>query len=397
MRPEVVIAQNDLRRGLRNRSAVITAFVGPLVLATIISFAFGANAEGFRATIGVVDADASELGSSIARGLTGADGPGGESPVTFTVIGSESAARTRVDDGDIAAAIVIPAGFGASITGGRPLDLTVLTRPDEQVSAEVARAVAGDIANRLQATRLAVATAAASTGASPTAAQLEAWAAAAQDQAAAITVVDVSPGRGEVSFTAYFGASMAIVFLFLAVGAGARSLIVERRDGTLARELAAPITPRTVLAGKTLAVFVLGLLAMVTMWLVTTVVFGARWGDPVAVVVVAAATVFAIAGVSTLVTALARTEAQADALAAAVTFTLALLGGNFVQPGALPDVLRRLSLATPNGWALRAFTDLSADEAGLVEVLPAIGVLAAIGAVTLTLGLSRLGRLVATG
>ncbi len=396
MRPEVVIAQNDLRRGLRNRSAVITAFVGPLVLATIISFAFGANAEGFRATIGVADVDDSELSASIARGLTGGDGQGDDSPVTFTAVEAESTARTQVLAGDLEAAIVIPAGFGASIAGGQPLDLTVLSSPDKQVSAEVARAVAGDIANRLQATRLAVATAVASST-SPTPAQLEAWAAAAQDQPPAVAVVDVSPGRGEVSFTAYFGASMAIVFLFLAVGAGARSLIVERRDGTLARELAAPITPRTILAGKTMAVFVLGVLAMVTMWMVTTVVFGARWGDPVAVLAVTAATVFAIAGVSTLVTALARTEAQADALAAAVTFTLALLGGNFVQPGALPDLLRQLSLATPNGWALRAFTDLSADEAGLLDVLPALGVLVAIGAVTLTIGLSRLGRLVATG
>lgn len=390
MRPELVIAGNDLRRGFRNRAAVITAFVGPLVLAAIISFAFGANAEGFSATIAVVDLDGSDLSTPIVDGLTGEQG---DSPVTFEAVANGEAARSGVEDGTYDAALIVPAGFGASISSAEPEALVVLESPDKQISGDVARAVAGDIASRLQATRLAVATVATAAG-DASAAELERWAEEAQQQAAVITVEDRSPGRGEVSFTAYFGASMAIVFLFLAVGAGARTLIVERRDGTLARQLAAPISPRSILAGKTIGVFVLGLLAMLVMWLVTTLVFGAEWGDPVAVVVIAAATVFAIAGVSTLVTGLARTEAQADALAAAVTFTLALLGGNFVAPGALPAVLRTLSLLTPNGWALRAFTDLSADRAGLGDVWPAVLVLLVIGAVSLSIGLGLLRRLV---
>lgn len=391
MRPELVIAGNDLRRGLRNRAAVITAFVGPVVLAAIISFAFGANADGFSATIAVVDQDRSELSTPVVEGLTAADDGGG--PVAFERVESEAAARSGVDGDSYDAALVVPAGFGASISGATPGALLVIESPDRQIAGEVARAVANDVASRLEATRLAVATAATEAG-SPDPGQLQQWADQAQQQVAVITVEDVSPGRGEVSFTAYFGASMAIVFLFLAVGAGARTLIVERRDGTLARQLAAPISPRTVLVGKTVGVYVLGVLAMLVMWAVTTFVFGAEWGDPVAVVVLVLATVFAIAGISTLVTGLARSEAQADALAAAVTFTLALLGGNFVQPGALPDLLRNLSLLTPNGWALRAFTDLSADQAGLTEIWPALLVLVAIGLVSLALGLGLLRRLV---
>jgi ABC-2 type transport system permease protein len=60
-------------------------------------------------------------------------------------------------------------------------------------------------------------------------------------------------------------------------------------------------------------------------------------------------------------------------------FLFALLGGNFVNSGNLPDALERLSLLTPNGWALRGFTELSLDRSGLADISLAIVVLVAIG------------------
>jgi ABC-2 type transport system permease protein len=78
-----------------------------------------------------------------------------------------------------------------------------------------------------------------------------------------------------------------------------------------------------------------------------------------------------------------------------VTFVLALLGGNFVGPGAAPELLRQLSLLTPNGWALAAFTDLSADAVSLASVLGAVSVLMAVAVVSGTIGLRRIHRLVA--
>ena len=90
------------------------------------------------------------------------------------------------------------------------------------------------------------------------------------------------------------------------------------------------------MAGKTLSVAALGLAGFVTVWAVTALGFGAGWGNPAAVVLVIVATVFAVGGVSILVASLARTEQQADAYTGAVTFVLALLGGNFVGPSRCP-------------------------------------------------------------
>jgi ABC-2 type transport system permease protein len=126
----------------------------------------------------------------------------------------------------------------------------------------------------------------------------------------------------------YFGPSMAIFFLFFTVSFGARSVLAERQQGTMRRLLATAAPPGGVLAGKALAAFVLG----------TS---------------------------SVLVVTLAKTDEQADGYSSLVVFTLALLGGNFVYLAQLPEALQRVSLLTPNGWALRGFVDLVADGGGL--------------------------------
>ena len=80
-----------------------------------------------------------------------------------------------------------------------------------------------------------------------------------------------------------------------------------------------------------------------------------------------------------------------------VTFGLALVGGNFVGPGQVPDALHTLALLTPNGRALRGFGDLSADAATVSTIASDVAVLLAIAAVTGLVGLVRVGRRAGAG
>jgi ABC-2 type transport system permease protein len=383
----LLVAGNDLRRRIRNRSALVTAFVGPLAMAIVFSLLIG-GADSARFRIGVVDAD----GSPVSRELT-AGALGGHADGAVTVVRSrgETAARRAIDDDGLDAAIVVPAGFGDGVERGEPATITVLRSPDRLVSGQVAEAIAAGLVAHVERVGLAMRVAAARTGRAPDPSLGD----AAHDVPAALALKDVPPGGHEASPGAFYGAAMSILFLFFTVGYAARSVLAERRDGTLGRVLATPISPAAVVAGKTLSVAAIGLAGFFTVWGVTALAFDARWGDPLAVAVVIVATVLAVGGVSTLVTSLARTDQQADAYTAVATFVLALLGGNFVGPGASPELLRQLSLLTPNGWALSAFTDLSADAASLTSVLGAVAVLAAVAAVTGAVGLRRIHRLVA--
>lgn len=388
-RVALIIARNDLRRKLRDRTALLMGIVTPLVMAGVIGLAFGGGFS-FTATITVVDADGSSISTGITDGLTQA--MPADSPVRIVRGVDADAARRALQDGTTDAVIVIPAGFASSIpastTGAPGVSLRVLTDANKQIAGDVARSIADGTSARITASMLAISTATAAQGTADPAA-IQRIVSEGQQVEVPITLEQADVG-GRYPPVAYFGASMGILFLFFTVGGGARSLLTERREGTLLRVRAAPVTDRAVLLGKSAAVLTIAFASLLTIWAVTTFVFRASWGNPLAVLAIIVAVVIAVAGISTLVTGLARTDAQADGFTAIAAFGFALLGGSFFQPGNLPTALQVLALATPNGWALRAFTRVGAGSAGLIDILPAVLVLLTIGAVTAVIGVGAL-------
>ena len=127
---------------------------------------------------------------------------------------------------------------------------------------------------------------------------------------------------------------------------------------------------------------------MTAVWFITWLGFGAYWGDPLAVFLVIVAAVTAIAGISLLITGLARTENQADALTTIIALLFAVAGGTFFYGAS--GALSTLRLFTPNGQALAAFVDLSAAQATVMDVMPRILLLLAIGVGTALIGLAAL-------
>ncbi len=390
-----VIAGNDLRRRLRNRTAILMGVVTPLVMAALIGVAFGGGFS-FSARIALVDLDRSAISTGITDGLVA--GTPADAPLSYVRLADADAARRELSAGTVDAVLIMPAGFGASVaaiaTGGEPQSLEVVIDANKRIAGDVTSSIADGISARIRASVLAISTAIAAAQPPPDAATTARIIQEGQQVTVPIALeqVDVS---GRYSAVAYFGASMGILFLFFTVGAGARSLITERKEGTLTRVRAAPLTDASVLLGKSIGVVTLGLASMVTIWLVTSVVFRASWGNPVAVLGVIIATVLAIAGIATLVTGVAKTDAQADGYTAVLAFGLALLGGSFQQAGSLPGIFQTLALLTPNGWALRAFTQIGAGGADLRDVLPSVLVLLSIAVVTTVVGMRGLRAKVA--
>jgi ABC-2 type transport system permease protein len=357
LRAALLIAGTDLTRRLRNRSFVSQAVVGPIVLAAIISLAFGGGSL-VDTTIGVVDADGSDASRGLVSGLEQAS----SDELRFETVDSVGAARPRVADDDLGAAIVVPAGFAASLASADPASLEVLTSSDDPISADVARSVAATVADRADAARLAVATSGV-LGTPPP----DADALAAIDLPVA---VDVTGTGGDVSPAAYFGPAMGLLFLFLSVGVMARDLLVEERTRLIDRLRAGPVGDGAILVGKGVSVLAIGVSSLLVIWAVTSRALGADWGDPLGVLVLIVAAALAVAGIAGLIAAVARTEQQADTLATTLAFVFALVGGAFIPPGLMPAALRALSLFTPTGAALHGFAELSAGEGTLVDVVP---------------------------
>jgi ABC-2 type transport system permease protein len=91
---------------------------------------------------------------------------------------------------------------------------------------------------------------------------------------------------------------------------------------------------------------------------------------------------------------LAKTDEQAAGYGSVVGVTLGLLGGTFFPLSQAPSAIQGLSSFTPHSWLMRGFGELSGGAGTVGDILPAIGALLAMGAVTGAVALVRARSLV---
>ena len=365
----LAIALKDLRQRLRDRSAIVLGFIAPVAVAALISVAFG-SAATFHANVAVVDLD----GGPVAAGFTSfVRGPDLAGLLTVKPVTGEADARAKVAKGELSAAFVIPQGFSQAVTSGRNQPITVLASVDSSIGEQVARSLAESFTAQIEAVQLSVQSAVRAGAPVASIGSLATEAAALRLPEQTVTL---PAGTQALTGTSYYAPAMGIFFMFFAIGFGARGYFLERTGGTLERLTAAPIGPGTILLGKSLATFVYGVASLGTVAVITSLVFDAHWGPPLVVLALIVAMSLTMVGLTALVITVARTERAADGLASMLTFGLVLLGGNFVFIGGAPPLVRTLALLTPNGWALRAFTDLAGGSAWTAAVVPLMAVLA---------------------
>lgn len=380
MRGPLVIAGKDLRQRFRDRSALVIGFVAPLVIAALMSFAFQ-GVQNVHATVAVVDLDHGPIAAAFHRALSNPALKQILTPVTMT---SEAAARQGVTDKTLGAAIVIPPGFSTAASTPTPRSLTTITNINATIPAAVASSVVSSFLAQLNADRLSVVTAQAGLPVSP--AQTARLSALASQLTIPVRPVAREMNAHPLKTISYYAPAMGIFFLLFAISFTTRSFFVDRAQGLIERILAAPIRPTEIIVGKALSVLVYGTASLAVVALTTTLLFGADWGYAPAAAVVGLALVVSVVSLTTLVIGLSRSERQAEGIASIVVFGLALLGGNFVFVSAEPAFMQRLALLTPNGWALRAFTDLATTGGTWSIIVEPVLAIAAFSIVAATVG-----------
>jgi ABC-2 type transport system permease protein len=391
MRAALLIAAKDLRQKLRDRSALLVSIVAPFALAALFASVLGGLQQDFRARWALVDLDEGDVATGLAAGpLRGMQEAG---VLTLERLSSVEAARTAVEDGSVETAIVIPAGFSAAALVGSPTEVELIVDPDASISGQVAASVLDGFAQQVNAVQLTVATSISAAGGFPDPETTAAMVARARSMADPVTIADVAAEDRQAPMSTYYAAAMAIVFVFFSAQFGLVSLHAERRDGTLARLLASPLRWWSIVVGKTIVSLVMALISLSVIVLGTSLLLGARWGDPPVVAALIVAAAVAATGIALLAVAFTRSEEQAGSAVAVVTMTLAILGGAFFPANQGPELMSRLSLVTPHHWFLEGVNG-AASGAAPTSLAGPLGVLVAIGLVAGALGLLRARRLV---
>jgi len=384
MRAAIVIAGRILRQRLRDRSAIVFAILTPLGLALAFSVLIPNEFSSFHTRFVVVNRDGGHVAGILVTDVLGSLKAADVADID--ILASETAATDEVRDGSAAAAIVIPEGFTAAVEAGRPAEVRIVGG-EFAVSVEIARSAVSRFASSVGSIQLMVATTVAGGGAPDAETVTAAQVAAAEPGPIAIT--DTALEQRQANLATFYGAAMAIMFVFFATQYGALALLADRQVGTMSRLLAAPISPAAILGGASFAGFVLGLVAMTVMIVATTLLQGANWGPPALLAPLVLTAVAAAMGISMLVASVARTPQQAGSLNAIVALSLAAVGGVFIPISQAPETLAMVSQVTPHFWFLRGIDTLAGPTATLGDIAPSLAVLLAIGILTGAMGLVR--------
>lgn len=370
MRAILDMLLRDLRARVRDRSAIVIALVAPLALMMIFS-ALLSGTEESSWPIGYLP---SATATSVDKVLTGAVFPAvtREGVATITTFATEQELRKALDDDTVGAALVSAAANATAPLGA----ITVDHRSDSPISTAIATSLANAAATQIGA---AAKLAAAERTVQPSPAgdpQTQGAQAAAQLAAQPVPlVVSDAQEAGGLSAKTQIAAGMATFFLFFTVQFGLLGLLQERREGTLARLLAA-VSPRQVLIAKLLVSFVLGAISMIVLLLVARVLLGADLGSFVGVLILILCGVGAATATVALVVGLARTPEQAGLAQSMVALVLGILGGSFfstARSGTAGQIATRL---TPHHWFLEGLTRMS-QGSGWTAVLGPAGALLA--------------------
>lgn len=364
------------------------AVIAPLGLAAILGSLLPENEDVFEPhTYAVVDEDGGRFAQTFVGDVLG--GFDRDENVRLREAESTGEARRLAQDDEVAAAFVVPDGFSEAVTSNAPAEIRVIGNPESPIATQIASAVATSYVSELNAIRLATATVFAARGEPP-----DPGAAAELGERASQVEVPVDLHRDEAdsktlgsrTFTAV---GMAVFFLFFTAQFGVLSLLGERRDGTLARLLAAPISPGSIIIAKALSTFALGTASMVVLVVASTFLLGAEWGDPLAVGALILAGVVSAMGLTSLLGGLAQTDEQAAGYASIAAVVLGILGGTFFPLSQAPGLLANLTLLTPHYWLMRGFGDLAPQGADVTDIGPSILALVGFGVVLGALALRR--------
>lgn len=394
------IAWHYLKTTYGNRTVLIFALLMPLLFTFVLGSVIGGpgrNGESPRWQIALVNADKGALGEALAARLAA-------HPALAVQTQTENEALAAVRAEEVTAAVLIPADFSAALLAGGESGVEYVAgsevRSGQSVQAAVQAALT-EVDGLIQAAEIATAAAA----------QLGLFEAPGQDQAryfqealqrglaregtAPVQVQAAAVTRMQAADPipdgfAQSSPGMLVTFALVGILNGAIVLILERQQGTLRRLLVLPLRKSAILGGKLLAIFAAGLLQAGVLILFGAFVFGVNWGQaPLALLLLLIAFVFAVTSLGMLIAGLARTYAQANALANILMYSVAALGGAWWPIEITPAWMQRLAQITPSYWAMQGFHDLLTRGLGLPAILGEAAALLGFGLLFLTLGVWR--------
>jgi len=197
---------------------------------------------------------------------------------------------------------------------------------------------------------------------------------------------EIAGAGGRVNHVAYYAGAVAVLFVLFSAATGAVSLLEERDSGIVDRVLAGPGRFAVLIYGKFLFLTLQGFVQIGVIFVVAWIGYGvdlpANLGPWSAITLVTGA---AAAGIGLVVATACATVRQAQNLASVAILLASALGGSMVPRFLMPRLLQDVGWATPNTWAIEAYSSVFWHQEGWSRLPLPLGMLATMAIVGLVL------------
>ncbi|MBE2214422.1 MAG: ABC transporter permease [Opitutaceae bacterium] len=361
----LVIAWNDVRLFLRDRTAYLWLFVMPLAFVWVMGFAARGpgGPEDARPRVLVDNRDTGFMGRVFLKEL-------GQQGLEIVTPGSEHAADAR-------RGITVPADFTERVLAMQQVKLDFFTIEGSDIgNAQIVQLRLGRVIIALNAhlARLAIDT----RGAPPTEAGLGALIDAPPAVALQVSHAGRKPQPVGMSFSLP-GNLVGYTFLNVLIFGGA-SVADQRRSGVIRRLAVNPLSRLQLLGGKILGLMLLAFVQSAGMLAAGQFLFKVPIGDSLGgILLVMGVLGWVAASFGVLIGSLARAEDKVIGICLAIGLPAAAIGGCWWPLELAGDFFKRLAHAVPNGWALDALHQLITYGSGLGAIVTPLLALAAFG------------------
>lgn len=382
MKRALYITLNEVRLYIQDKSDLAFGLLLPIVTFALVYAAFGGQTM-FEATARVVDEDNGKYSALLIEQLDDVDG------IDVELLTMEQA-DTHLERSDVLLVLVIPAGFSDALESGDKARLIFKQRGNSgqegQIIASIVRGVTGEISKEFQV-RSQVRDIVGDKGIPDDRIELAVQEVLEEERRQPAVGVTEEIVGGSPDFVNYFLPGIVTMYVLFAVTMTARTIVEERRKGTLERLLTTPLSVGGLFFGKFLANMSRGFLQTLILLVLAYAVF--RLFTPLSFVyclVIALVFTAAASALGLVIASISRSEDGANWIAVVFTVITFMIAGTFfeITEGSVLDTLSKISI---NRYANTALQTVINDGGSLGDVVFELGVM--VGVAVVALAISR--------
>ncbi len=175
-------------------------------------------------------------------------------------------------------------------------------------------------------------------------------------------------------------AGTAIMMLLFSIAGMSTSILEEKENGTIDRLLYSPIKSDSILYSKMLFNLFISLIQLSLMFLFSALAFGLDITINIpALLIMIFAVGFAVSGFGIFIAAISKTRQQAQSLSTLVILIMSAIGGSMIPLFLMPTIMQKIAILSVNYWGIEGFYDIFWRRLPIINILPKISVLIAIG------------------